>query len=395
MKLTKATISGLTLPASKQDAIFFDEELRGFGIRIRAGGSRTWLVQYQLGGHQQRRVTLGRIELFSPDEARRIAREYLAKARLGQDPQRERQIARAEARITLAAVAENYLKAKREELRPKTYGEVARYLQKHWRPLHGVPIHQVTRRDVAARVSELAQESGPAAAMRARVALSSLFAWGIGEGLVEANVVVGTNQPAASRPRERVLSDVELSRVWGACGDDDYGRIVRLLIISGARRQEVGGMRWSELDAERGTWTIPGERAKNARAHLLPLPPLAWSIIEGVPHRAGVDHLFGRGGRGFVGFDKRKRALDNRLPLPHWTLHDLRRTVATRLGDLGVPPHIVETALNHVSGFRRGVAGVYNKALYQNEMRAALAMWSDRVRALVEGGEQKIVPIRR
>ena len=298
MKLTKATISGLTLPTGKQDAIFFDEELRGFGLRVRSGGKRVWVVQFQVHGHQQRRVTIGRVELFSPEEARKLAREILAKARLGQDPQREREIARAEARITLGAVAETYLKAKRGEVRPRSFRDLSRYLQKHWRPLHALPIHQVGRRDVAARLSELLPESGPGAAVRARAALSALFAWAIAQGLTEANPVVGTSQPAALRPRERVLSDAELIEVWKACGgEDDCERIIRLLVLTACRRAEVGGMRWSELDSERGTWTIPGERTKNGRTHTLPLPPMAWEIIEAVPHRAGIDLLFGRGGR--------------------------------------------------------------------------------------------------
>jgi integrase len=394
MKLTKATISGLTLPAGKQDAIFFDEELRGFRLRIRAGGKRTWITQYQLGGHQQRRVTIGRVELFSPEEARKIAREYLAEARLGQDPQRERETARAEARITLGAVAEKYLKVKRGELRPKSFRDLSRYLQSHWRPLHALPIHQVSRRDVAARLGELLPGSGPGAAVRARAALSALFAWAIAEGLTEHNPVIGTNQPAALRPRDRVLTDAELVAVWKACGEDDFGRMTRLLVLTACRRQEVGGMRWSELDPERGIWVIPGERTKNGREHTLPLPPLAWEIIEAVPHRAGIDLLFGRGGpQGYVGFDKVKKALDRRLTLPHWTLHDLRRSAATGMINLNIEPHHVEAVLNHYSGHRAGVSGVYNRSPYTAQIKAALAMWADDVRALVEGGERKIVQL--
>ena len=147
--------------------------------------------------------------------------------------------------------------------------------------------------------------------MRARAALWALFAWAIDQGLAEANPVVGTSQPAALRPRERVLSDAELIAVWKACGEDDFGRMTRLLVLTACRRQEVGGMRWSELDPERGVWAIPGERTKNGRTHTLPLPPLAWEIIEATPHRAGIDLLFGRGGpQGYVGFDKVKKALD-------------------------------------------------------------------------------------
>jgi integrase len=397
MKLTKATIGGLTLPADKQDAIFFDEEMRGFGIRVRAGGKRTWVVQYQLDGHQQRRLTIGRVDLFTPDEARKIAREHLAKARLGQDPQREKEIARSEARITLGAVAARYLKAKQEELRPNTYREVARYLHSHWWSLHGMPLHRITRRDVAVQLSVLVQDSGPAAAMRARVALSSLFAWAIGEGLVDDNPVSGTNRPTL-RSRERVLSDAELIEVWKACPDDDYGRIIRLLILTGARRQEVSGMRWSELDPERGTWTIPAERTKNGRVHVLPLPPMAWEMIGAVPHRAGIDHLFGRsrgGERGYVTFHRGKATLDGLLTLPHWTVHDLRRSAATGMAEIGIQPHIVEAVLNHASGHKSGIAGIYNKATYENEMRAALAMWADHVRSIVEGGGRRVVALHQ
>jgi integrase len=394
MKLTKANISGLALPAGKHDVIIFDEDLPGFGLRVRtrASGWR-WVAQYMVDGHQQRRVTIGRFELFSPEEARRIARDLLAKARLGQDPQREREVARAQARVTLGTVAETYLKAKRAELRRKSFDELTRYLRKHWQLLHGMPLHQITRRDVAARVSELVQESGPAAARRASVSLSGLFAFAIAAGLVEANPVIGSTRPAPSRPRDRVLKGPELAEVWRACGDDDYGRIIRLLILTGARRQEVGGMAWSELDAEQGTWTIPKERAKNGRPLVLPLPPLAWQIIQAVPHRAGIDHLFGRGRQGFIGFDKPKTALDSRLPLPRWVLHDLRRSTATGMAEIGILPHIVEVVLNHASGFRAGVAGTYNRALYQTEMQIALAMWADHVRALVEGGERKIAQL--
>jgi integrase len=277
-------------------------------------------------------------------------------------------------------------------LRARTLVETTRYLRQHWRPLHKLPVHQIGRRDIAARLGELVHESGPVAAARARGTLSALFAWAIAEGLADSNPVIGTNQPATRAARERVLSDTELVEVWKACGDDDYGRIIRLLILSGARRQEIGGMRWSELDAKRGVWIIPSERSKNGRAHTLPLPAMAWKIIEAVPHRAGVEHLFGRGGpQGFVGFQKSKRILDRRVTLPHWTAHDLRRTVATRLGDLGTAPHVIEAILNHTSGFRSGVAGTYNKALYENEIRTALALWADHIRALVEGGERKVI----
>src|SRR5262249_45628825 len=155
--------------------------------------------------------------------------------------------------------------------------------------------------------------------------------------------------------RDRVLSNGELAAVWNACGDDESGRIVKLLILTGARRDEVGGMSWAELN--NGTWTIPAARTKNKREHTLALPELAWSIIEKVPRREFNNRLFGVGARGYNNFDKAKKALDQRCQIATpWRLHDLRRTVATRMADIGVQPHIIEAVLNHVSGHKAGVA---------------------------------------
>jgi integrase len=156
-------------------------------------------------------------------------------------------------------------------------------------------------------------------------------------------------------------------------------------------------MCWNELDMDTGMWTLPAVRAKNGRAHTLPLPPMALDIITSVPHMALRDRLFGqRAELGFTRWASAKADLDARLgeAVQEWTLHDLRRTVATRMGDLGVQPHIIEEVLNHQSGHRRGVAGVYNKSPYEREVRAALLMWSEHVRVLTDGGERKVVPLR-
>jgi integrase len=218
----------------------------------------------------------------------------------------------------------------------------------------------------------------------------------MGHGLAEINPVVGTIKPEDSKPRERVLSDAELIAIWRACRDDDLGRLVKLLILTGARRSEVGGMSWSELDLERGTWTIPAARAKNHRGHTLPLPQMVLDIIATVSCMVGRDQLFGaRSARGFTGWGaKDESALRAAAEVSDWSLHDLRRTCATKMADLGVQPHIIEAVLNHVSGHKGGVAGIYNRSSYEREVRAALMLWADHVRALVEGGEKKIVPLR-
>ena len=258
--------------------------------------------------------------------------------------------------------------------------------------LHGFPVDQVARRDVAAALVTISRQRSPITAGLARTALQGFYVWAMQQGLVESNPVIGTAVPVMGKARERVLTDDELIRIWKACWDDDYGRVIRLLILTGCRRQEVGGMGWSELDLERGTWTIPAARSKNGRAHTLPLPAMALDILAAVPHRASRDQLFGsRAGDGFVSWGKGKLALDARSEVQGWVVHDVRRSVATRLADIGIAPHIIEQVLNHQSGHKGGIAGVYNKSSYEREVRAALALWADHIRSLVEGGERKIV----
>jgi len=228
--------------------------------------------------------------------------------------------------------------------------------------------------------------------VRARGTLSAFFSWAMRMGLCEANPVIGA-ATAATKPRERVLTDPELAAIWNACGEDEFGRIVRLLVLTGARRSEIGDMAWSEVNFERGTFTIPAARSKNGRPHTLPLMPMMREAVEGVPHRVSRDQLFGDRSHGFTVWDRGKIALDARCDVSNWTLHDIRRTVATRMGDIGVQPHIIEAVLNHQSGHRRGVAGVYNRSPYEREVKAALATWHDHIRALVEGGERRVVPL--
>jgi integrase len=281
--------------------------------------------------------------------------------------------------------------------RPRTFTEAKRYLTlaAYWKPLDRLSLDTIRREGVATRLRAITKDSGPVAAARAHVALSGFFSWCMGEGFVDANPTIGVNRPPASPPRERVLSDLELAAIWRSCRDDHYGWIIKLLVLLGARRAEIGGMRWSEFDLDAGTWTLPSSRSKNKRSLILPLPPLALSIIAAVPRR-NVDQLFGWSPNGFAWWGQAKREFDARIepPLKAWRVHDLRRTCATGLGNLGVQPHVIEAALNHASGHKAGVAGTYNRSPYEREVRAALAMWDDHVRALVEGIERTVVAFR-
>jgi integrase len=188
-------------------------------------------------------------------------------------------------------VVETYLNAARTKLRPRSFTEVQRYLRQYWKPLHNASIYKITRRMVTQRVGEIAREQGSVAALRARSALSALFSWAIKEGLeIQSNPVLGSNAPPEPRSRDRVLNDAELARIWRAAGDDDYGRIIKLLMLTGARRNEVGGMRWEELSEDE--WTLPAARTKNGRQHTIPLPAAALALL---PEPNGREGLMGRG----------------------------------------------------------------------------------------------------
>ena len=204
--------------AGTSDKIFFDEELPGFGLRLRQGGKRegkrSWIAQYRVGS-KQRRVTVGTIKTTSLDAARTLARSVLAKVHLGGDPQAEKAERRARASITVGAMAERYLAEHAvKRLKPRSYLEVERHLTKHWRAIADTPIRDVTRSDVAAGLLRIARDSGPIASNRARATLSAFFAWAIGEGLTDATPVLGTNKATAEISRDRVLTDSELAAIW-------------------------------------------------------------------------------------------------------------------------------------------------------------------------------------
>jgi integrase len=398
MQLTAKTAAALQMPTGKTDHIEWDDALPGFGYRLRvsAGGKvlRSWVAQYRRAGGS-RRITLGLAGVLSAEQARAAAKKVLAAVALGRDPQAERTDRRDRDRHSFRTVVAEHLKAKKPDVRPRTHIELTRYLTGGYlKPLHDLPIDAVTRKDIASRLVTITRESSSITALRARAALNGFYVWCLQMGYVETNPVIGVVKPKDSEGRSRVLSNAELAAIWRACGDDDHGRCVRLLILVGARRQEVGSMQWSELDVERGAWTIPNTRTKNKRAHLLPLPPLAWQIIDSVPRVVGRDYLFGVRGDGFRAWADGKAELDKRLgdKVAEWCLHDLRRSAATKMADLGIAPHLIEQILNHMSGHKGGVAGIYNRSSYEREVKAALALWADRVRSLAEGGERKVVP---
>jgi integrase len=231
--------------------------------------------------------------------------------------------------------------------------------------------------------------------------LSAFFGWLLSEGRIEANPCASLKLPKAADSRDRVLSDAEIVAFWHAASTlgEPLGPLLQLLLLTGARRSEAAGLRRAEVSADGATWTIPSTRTKNGRAHQVPLPPLARGILAGIKPIAGpADFVFTRDGRTAIGnWSSTKLRLDAAMgePTPAaWVIHDLRRTAATGMAEIGVAPHIVEACLNHVSGAKASVAGIYNRAAYAAEKKAALERWASHVEDLV-AGKSNVVAWRR
>jgi len=397
VNLTVKKIAELKLPPGSNDAVFWDDDIAGFGIRIREGGSRTWIYRYRRGS-KQRSMRLGSAKSVPLSIARKNASDLEAEVRLGGDPALKNQTADLNADNTFGVLANQYLEARKSKWRPKSHAQNQRHLLKYAKPLHRLPITAVSQRNVANLLNTITEESGEATSNRLRSTLCSLFGWVIKEGirLPEGNVASYTNKHQ-EKSRDRVLTDAELKVIWEACPESDFGAIIRLLVLTGQRANEIGGLQWDEVHDEQ--IVLPSQRTKNKRTHIVPLGDSARAILSQF-RKDGRTHVFGRvDSAGFDGWGFAKRTLDGRIakakPLAHWTVHDLRRTVATRMAELGVQPHIIEAVLNHVSGHKGGIAGVYNRATYDKEKREALNLWAEHVMALVEGRKATVVPMKK
>ena len=351
------------------------------------------MVQYKIGG-KHRRMVLGAIGAIDAGKARAAAKDLLAMVRLGRDPAGEKLEQRQKIGETFGALLPRFLTRQRTKLKPRSLEETVRHLEQHAKPLHVRSIEQIDRRELAVLLARIAEKSGPSAANRVRASLSAFFSWLVREGLVDANPVIGTGRAVEAGARSRVLADAELVEIWRALGDDQYSAIVRLLIFTGARRDEIGCLSWSEIDLDGAVIRLSPARTKNKRPHEIFLSPPALTVLEAQARDPERDLVFGRGGRGWRGWSKSKAELDARIEVRDWTLHDFRRVLSTRLHEtLGIQPHVIEALLGHVVP---GVAGVYNKADYADAKYAALVKWGEYVEALVSGKRSAdVVKLRR
>jgi integrase len=293
--------------------------------------------------------------------------------------------------------------------RPSTAQEYIRLLNKEivgrW---GGRPLSSISRRDVNLLLDDVVDRGAPIAANRVLAILRKFCRWAVSREIIAASPCDGVIARSAETPRERVLDDRELRLIWEAA--DALGwpfqYIVRLLILTGARRGEVVGMRWEEIDLEKRLWSLPPARTKNKRPHALPLPPLAIGILESLPHfendnglvfPARINRRASRGEKALPasGFSKAKLRLDHALaeltqrdgsvPLAQYGLHDLRRSTASGMARLGVDLHVIERCLNHVSGSFGGIVGVYQKHKFEDGMRRAMDAWAAHVERLASG----------
>ena len=432
------TITKRSVDAAKpgeRDAFLWDRELRGFGLKVTPAGAKVYLVQYRVGGRgtPTRRFTIGRHGApWTPDQARRKAKEVLGEVAAGRDPAEEKRAKRSSASLgdRFEMLASQFLahgRTKRgRELRPATITEYRRGLLTYAKPLHARVVTNIERAAVTELIEDVASQRGVPSAMRTRAALSRFFGWLMARGKVDNNPVAGTEGYDTPRGK-RVLEDSELRLIWTATqGRSAFNTIVRLILWTGTRRAEPGGMRRSEFrrvvtkgsagevvfDGE--VWVVPGNRTKNHRDLALPLPWQALDELDRWPRVEGRHLLFSRGKHGFSGWSKAKASLDDRISrrnaarrlgrmlskgeepieadrMSKWILHDLRRTVETRMAGLGIRKEIVNRVLNHAAG---PITETYDLHGYLPEKRDALQSWADELEAIVSQPDQgNVVPM--
>ena len=381
------------IPADR-DQLYSDAAQDGLYVRVQSG-TRTWVIRYTVDGvKRQRSLPL----THTYRQARDLARELRLEAKRGRDVVAERReelaVKRAQERgerqrsqRLLGRLVDTYLGDAADKLRPTTMRDTTRYLRTVLAPLHDHDADALDQRTIASVLAQVAAERGRTSANRARAYLSACLSFGVTTGMLERNALIGTKRPQPEQRRDRVLDNSELAAVWRACDPaTDFGVIVRLLTLLAARREEVGAMRWSELDLAQGLWRLPPERTKNNRPHDVPLSALAVAILNTRTRRGGRVFVFGRGEDSFSGWSKAKARLDAEIALSRpWVLHDLRRTAVTGMAEIGIQPHVIEAVVNHISGHKAGVAGTYNRAQYSQEKRAALQRWADHVERIVAG----------
>ncbi|HEY1888252.1 MAG TPA: site-specific integrase [Roseiarcus sp.] len=411
MKFTIDRIKDLKGPVGKKDALFFDEEQSGLGVRVMHGakkgnmGGKSYLAQYSYAG-QKRRVPLGACSAITLAAARDAVKVILGDVAKGRDPAAERKEAKRKAKVealTLDDLIGQWDKLHLADKRPNYAAAATSALRRAFAKHLSDPAVKLGRDTVVRILDGLAQDDKAAMASATARYGSALFGWAARRGSLSANPFEHVPTAPAVR-RDRVLSDDEIRLVWAATEEPGaFNAIVRALLLTGQRREEVSALTWAEIDEVISGWTLSGARTKNGKPHLVPLSEQMRALLRAQPRREGTDLVF-PGEKGvFSGWSKSKARLDQDIAarlrknaeeqgldpsevrtLDGWTLHDLRRTVATGLQKLGVRLEVTEAILNHVAGSRAGIVGVYQRHDWADEKRAALTAWGAHVEAILE-----------
>jgi len=424
--MARGSISKRTVDAtqpSTRDVFLWDDDPAGFGLKVTPAGSKVYIYQYRVArpGAAQlttpRRYTLGKHGELTPDQARKRAKELAALVAAGTDPkeqEQEREQAKTHARtiaqererrekqLAFDKMAELWLAFYEDKRTASSVAQAKLVVRNHLKPALGdKPITALVRQDIQPIIDAIPIKRE---AMRRSVFAyaSAMLGWCAKHGYIDANPLASMAKPDAPAARQRVLTDEELIAVWEATTHltTPYGAFFRLLTLTGQRRGEVAGMNWAELDQGSCLWTVPADRAKNGVAHLVPLSPQAMAEIQSmVPNdeanwpKSGFV-LSRTKGVALNSFSQAKSELDAAIveaeecqPLPAWRVHDLRRTVATGLQRLGIRFEVTEAVLNHVSGAKGGVAGIYQRHDWKEEKRAALNAWAAHIDRIISGAE--------
>lgn len=408
---SQADVGRITIPAGRAEIVVPDkskDKARGLVLRVRPGGSRKWVFMYRNASGSQRKFSIGdanptgesRPDSLTLAEAQDKARECRKEVQAGLTPgatEAARLIETTrQAPSLFGAVVDRYLAARSPDapieklrLRPRAHVECTRHLQVHLKPLHDKPIEGITRGHIVAELERIATDAA-STADKVRSTLSAMYGWAIEREIYRGDNPVAQIKPLDEyKPRERVLSDAELAAVWRAADPaKPYGRIVRMLILTGQRRDEIGSLRWAEIesldDPGKALIALPAERTKNGTHHRVPLSVTALDVLEDCKARER-EFVFSRTDAGFSAWSKNKTKLDEKAAelakfSGPWRLHDLRRTCRTGLSRLGVLPHVAEAVLNHLPP---KLQRTYNLDDLEAEKRKALTAWAVQVALIV------------
>ena len=368
MKLTDLAIWSLPLP-EKGVKLYADDGLSGFGVRVSQGGSKSFTLTY---GSARERITIGRHPIISLADARAEAKRVLAERTLGKN--RPKRMLYEEAVATFVSTH----CAKKNN--PKTAKETERLLRVYFRPLHGKNLEDITAHDVTDVTDRLLEKGLDSTAAHGFTAIRTFLRWSVRRRYLLHSPIEGLESPSKPASRDRVLSDTELATVFAAAQQaGQFGVFVQLLVLTGQRKGEIAGLRAEMIDRTTQTITLPATMVKNKREHSFPYGDMAAALIDTLPQKGPL--FLGRqpaNGHApmeasvFNGFSNGMTAFRARCGIAHWTLHDLRRTLATGMARLAVPPHCIEALLNHVVGSLSTVAHIYNRHSYLPEARAAI-----------------------